>query len=162
MKTCSRTSCQQVNPQADCAFRRGRNQCRSCVKVYDAARYAANPAKCRSACARYYRNHKAEVVQRKLDDQKNRPSVYAARAMQRHASQLESTPAWLTQTQLDEIQSFYDIAKALQWLSEEPLEVDHIVPLQGVNVRGLHVPWNLQILPKSVNARKHNRVINDG
>lgn len=75
----------------------------------------------------------------------------------RRAAKLQRTPRWLTKDQLTEIRSFYKLAKELQWLSETPLHVDHIVPLQGDNVSGLHVPWNLQVLPASINCSKGNR-----
>lgn len=51
----------------------------------------------------------------------------------------------------------YELAKELQWLSETPLEVDHEVPLQGENVSGLHVPWNLRIVPMPINRAKSNK-----
>ena len=89
---------------------------------------------------------------------KNNPAKVAAKAAKRRAAKLQATPPWLTKAQLREIGEFYILAKKLQLESAEPLEVDHIVPLQGDNVCGLHVPWNLQILPQSQNASKGNKL----
>lgn len=76
-----------------------------------------------------------------------------------NATKIQATPPWLTKNHLEEIESFYILAKELQWLSNEKLDVDHIVPLNGDNVCGLHVPWNLQILGASLNRRKSNKLI---
>ena len=77
----------------------------------------------------------------------------------RRGALLRATPPWITETQLNAMKEFYMLAQELAWLNQDgkPLHVDHIVPLQGKDVCGLHVPWNLQLLPRSGNIRKGNR-----
>lgn len=80
-----------------------------------------------------------------------------ARNANRRAHKLQATPKWMTKADFAEIEEWYQIAKDLQWLSEEKLHVDHSIPLQGKDVCGLHIAANLQILPASENIRKGNK-----
>jgi 5-methylcytosine-specific restriction endonuclease McrA len=57
-----------------------------------------------------------------------------------------NTPKWVNRRDLDKL---YVQCPA-------GLEVDHIIPLRGENVSGLHVPWNLQYLNPEDNVRKSN------
>lgn len=64
-------------------------------------------------------------------------------------------PTWLDEFQLFYIEELYDIAK------RRHLEVDHIIPLKHDRICGLHVPWNLQLLTRSENAKKSNKFNED-
>lgn len=76
----------------------------------------------------------------------------------RRQKERQCTPLWLTKEQWEEMESFYWLAKDLQVVTGEPYEVDHIIPLSGETVCGLHVPWNLQVLPRDINRSKSNRL----
>ena len=61
-----------------------------------------------------------------------------------------------TMGNIDNIESYYWLAQDLFKVSGQTYHVDQIVPLQGRHVCGLHVPWNLQVLPSDINISKSN------
>lgn len=65
-------------------------------------------------------------------------------------------PKWLTKSDWIEIDWAYEIARQRTKETGIPHEVDHIVPTQGENVSGLHVPWNLQVITRAQNLAKRN------
>lgn len=83
--------------------------------------------------------------------------AYASYVRQRQAQKLLACPSWLTDIQKTEIKNFYWMAKDLELVSGQRYHVDHIIPLKGDSVCGLHVPWNLQVLPADINLSKGNK-----
>ena len=69
------------------------------------------------------------------------------------ASKDNRTPAW---ADLDAIRAIYKDCAAINRVSSTRHEVDHIVPLRGELVSGLHVAHNLQIIPAVENSSKGN------
>jgi hypothetical protein len=73
------------------------------------------------------------------------------------ATKLQRTPPWLTKEHQLQIEGFYLLAKEMEKQLGGKYDVDHIEPLNGDEVSGLHAPWNLQVLPKSANIKKSNK-----
>lgn len=84
-------------------------------------------------------------------------SLCVAQATMRKKRVRIRTPKWLTKEDKAKIANFYAWAKIISDLTGEKQHVDHIVPLQGKTVSGLHVPWNLQILSQKENLHKLNK-----
>ena len=90
---------------------------------------------------------------------KNNLNKHNAKTAKQRASKLQRTPPWLTAEHFAEIQAFYTQSKALTQSTGVAYHVDHIVPLRGESVSGLHVPWNLQVITATENCSKNNRFI---
>jgi hypothetical protein len=69
----------------------------------------------------------------------------------------DATPPWLTRRQKSEIRQIYQIAITMTQTTGEQYVVDHIVPLRGESVCGLHVPWNLRVITQDENLKKSNK-----
>lgn len=86
----------------------------------------------------------------------NRPKANAG-SKKYKVSKLNRTPAWLTEFDLLKIQCLYQVAAMRTRESGQIWHVDHIVPLQGETVSGLHAPWNLRVITASENFSKSNK-----
>lgn len=84
----------------------------------------------------------------------NKPKIYAANAARR-GREITATPPWAMHLRA-EFEAIYNERLRLDSQSSVKHHVDHIYPLKGKNSCGLHLPWNLQIIPASENLRKRN------
>lgn len=85
---------------------------------------------------------------------KNRDRVNALDA-KRNAAKAKATPSWADPAA---IRAIYREAARLTQETGVRHEVDHIYPLRGRMVCGLHCEANLQVLTKAENQRKYNRM----
>lgn len=83
--------------------------------------------------------------------------VLAADA-KRRAQQLNATPCWFEEQQVSAVYNKC-IEVNNKWGTD--LQVDHIIPLQGKNVCGLHCLANLQLLDSETNRRKNTKYQTD-
>lgn len=102
-------------------------------------------------CAEYRNLHREERSRYIAEYYKKFPERGAAKTAKYRANKLKATPIWITDAQLDQMVVIYENCP-------DGCHVDHIIPLQGKLVKGLHVPWNLQYLPAKENQRKGNRI----
>ena len=141
-----------------------RPTCRICVKQYrknnknklsqyDKEYYQKN----KDRIIKYREVNKDKIAEYKKEYQQANPVKCAIKTAKRRAAKLNATPQWLTKENFKQIEEFYIAAQNLKLITGIEHHVDHIVPLQGSNVCGLHVPWNLQVIPAEENIRKSNK-----
>jgi hypothetical protein len=134
----------------------------------------SNKDKIAKAKIKYRENNKEEIAEKQAKyraDNKEQLALYYkdyrkankgkmnANNAKRHASKLQAIPLWLTPAELEQIQEFYICAQMFKLYTGKEYHVDHIVPLRGKNVCGLHVPWNLQVIPAKENLSKSNKLV---
>ena len=141
------------------------------IRQYDKEYRQANPERKTNAQRKYYLNNIEEIKQynkqRYQDNieeirqdmkqyrQDNQGKVNARHA-KRRAAKIQRTPKWLTSLDWEKIEEFYIYARFMTETLGIPHVVDHIIPLQGKNISGLHVPENLRIITARENGIKYN------
>jgi hypothetical protein len=103
---------------------------------------------------RYYKENAEHHRNRSISwkgDNKDRVLKHNA---DRRACLLKAKPSWLTGEQEAHIARTYKLRGLISEITGEQYHVDHIVPLKGDLICGLHVPWNLQVIPARENLTK--------
>ena len=108
---------------------------------------------------RQYREENREKVRERIRQHyaENR-GMYRANVTKRLAAKLERTLAHeeeLTQFVMEEAAQQ---ANDMEEVFGTPFHVDHMIPMQGRKVSGLHVWYNLQVIPAHLNISKGNRM----
>lgn len=101
--------------------------------------------------------YRARVNERNKAWSSDNPAKANARVTRRRLEKISRTPPWLTDGMRADIDRIYEESRRLTKETGIPHEVDHVVPLQGTKVCGLHVPWNLEVVTKALNRSKHNK-----
>ena len=109
--------------------------------------YLKNKEQIKERSKLYYLNNKKKINEHSKLYRLNNPHIHNALSAKRRAVKLKATPTFAN---LEKIKSIYKNCPA-------GYVVDHIVPLQGKTVCGLHVEWNLQYLTPSENLFKLNK-----
>jgi hypothetical protein len=100
------------------------------------------------------------AITAKKSRQKHMPRVIAS-VNKRRADKLQRTPKWLTKDDLWLIKEAYELAALRTKHFGFKWHVDHIIPLKGKTVSGLHVPNNLQVIEGILNIMKNNKFEGD-
>lgn len=132
--------------------------CAECLRMQSRAATAKDPEKSRLRVRSYYVKNRSKEMQRVALWIKSNRAHNSAHAAEWRAFKRKGAPSWLTPEQRREMVDAYAYAKAWSQVTGVSHDVDHIVPLRGKEVCGLHVPWNLRIIPAAENRKKSNRL----
>jgi len=136
MKTCGK--CKDTKDYSDFYKNRCKkdgyaNRCKSCANLEERLSKQKNPISNRESSSKF--------VKRNNNWNNNKAAKY-------RAAKLNAIPEW---ADLDKIEYIY-------LNNPKGYHVDHIIPLQGKEVCGLHIETNLQYLIASDNYRKSNKL----
>jgi 5-methylcytosine-specific restriction endonuclease McrA len=127
------------------------------ILAYKKEYYQKTKEKRLATSSEYRKNNRQKVSEINKEWRLKNTAAINAKNRTRRASKNHRTPAWLTDIDYERIQNEYKLAYILSKITGEKWEVDHVIPLHGETVSGLHVPSNLKAIPAIANRAKHNR-----
>ena len=131
------------------------SQCKPCNNAAKKRWRAANSEHVKAERAKYHADNAARLSESNAEWYQANKAKVLANTRRRQAAKLQRTPSWADTERMAE---FYEEARRLTEETGIPHEVDHVIPLQGKLVSGLHVESNLQIITQHDNRTKKNLI----
>ena len=144
--------------------------CKSCENQKSREQYEKHKARKDAQNKRWYEeNKKSRLISQYAWAKKNKDKIAkiqkkhrrsnlakdCAKVSLRRAKKIQATPFWAN---LNIIQCYYSVSAMLNREGEIKYHVDHIIPLNGKNVCGLHNEFNLRVIPAIQNMKKGNKL----
>ena len=120
-----------------------------------AEKAAARKQKAVERTAQWAKSNPERVKANAKANRQRHPEKEAAKVQRRNAAKIMAIPAWADQKAINR---HYENARYLTEVTGHLHHVDHIIPLRGKSVCGLHVENNLRAIPHFLNTRKGNRL----
>ena len=124
---------------------------------YSKKHYLANRDKYIRQSVEWQQNNREQYRERCRNWARRNPHRTAVHVRNRQARKANATPSWFSEFDDLVIREAYELAEKRGEVTGFPWEVDHIIPIAGENVCGLHVAGNIQVIPRFLNRRKSNR-----
>lgn len=119
------------------------------ISQYNADYHSANKGAMSTRNKRYYEANKIVLIKKILHARRCAPGKHRESQRKRDMHIKQATPLFA------DVRAIRDVYIEAEYFQ---MEVDHIVPIKSKLVCGLHVEHNLQLLTKTANSSKGNRV----
>jgi hypothetical protein len=130
---------------------------KSDISLKKQAYYLENKERIDARNIAYNKKNRIKLSKKEAEWRSENRGNVAANIRRYQVAKMNRTPLWLTDFDKLKIKCMYSVASMLTRENKETWHVDHIIPLQGKNVSGLHVPSNLQAIRGEENMAKHNK-----
>ena len=138
-------------------------ECSTCEETKDYSEFFKQPrnkdgyfGQCKFCVNEKRKERKDRINEKQREYYRNNRQYYITKGYLRAKQVKQAKPKWLTDDHLFMIEEIYELRYLRSKLTGVVHHVDHIVPLRGQNCCGLHVPWNLQVIPAQDNLIKSN------
>ena len=127
--------------------------CKECHSAYYKKYNKDNKVEANKKSREYYNKHKDRLAVLKKDYTKDNLAHFNSYNALRRANKIKATPSWADH---DAVKRLYIVSRFMKDKLGENYHVDHMIPLNGENICGLHCETNLQLMPALENMSKGN------